>query len=163
MDGTLSSIPFQISKLFPQIRSTIPGIARRSSGRFQLRWAITFNPCVVGKIREYHYIHLVKSFVPMFSIHRSNRRFATNRWFSSRLRRTPSSTLSFPIVVHEGFSIFPMCSLSISLTESSLVSFGGFDENPIKGLTCVLSVEYVLNAKLSSEQVWWSKDGNIYR
>jgi hypothetical protein len=52
---------------------------------------------------------------------------------------------------------FPCAPLSISLTESSLMSFGGLDENPIKGLTCVLSVEYVLNAKLigfnTSEQV----------
>ena len=41
--------------------------------------------------------------------------------------------------------------------ESSLVVFGGLDDNPIKGLTSVLSVEQVLNAKLSrfntSEQV----------
>jgi hypothetical protein len=43
------------------------------------------------------------------------------------------------------------------LTESSLVGFGGLDDNPIKGLTGVLSVEQVLNAKLigfnTSEQV----------
>ena len=31
--------------------------------------------------------------------------------------------------------------------ESSLVGFGGLDDNPIKGLTSVLSVEQVLNAK----------------
>jgi hypothetical protein len=41
--------------------------------------------------------------------------------------------------------------------ESSLVGFGGLDDNPIKGLTSVLSVEHVLNAKLTgfntSEQV----------
>jgi hypothetical protein len=41
--------------------------------------------------------------------------------------------------------------------ESSLVGFGGLDDNPIKGLTGVLSVELVLNAKLTgfniSEQV----------
>jgi hypothetical protein len=41
--------------------------------------------------------------------------------------------------------------------ESSLMVFGGLDDNPIKGLTCVLSVEHVLNAKLTwfntSEQV----------
>ena len=41
--------------------------------------------------------------------------------------------------------------------ESSLVGFGGLDDNPIKGLTSVLSVEQVLNAKLTgfntSEQV----------
>jgi hypothetical protein len=33
--------------------------------------------------------------------------------------------------------------------ESSLVGFGGLDDNPIKGLTSVLSVEQVLNAKLT--------------
>jgi hypothetical protein len=41
--------------------------------------------------------------------------------------------------------------------ESSLVGFGGLDDNPIIGLTSVLSVEQVLNAKLTgfktSEQV----------
>jgi hypothetical protein len=29
------------------------------------------------------------------------------------------------------------------------MGFGGFDDNPIKGLTSVLSVEQVLNAKLT--------------
>jgi hypothetical protein len=33
--------------------------------------------------------------------------------------------------------------------ENSLVGFGGLDDNPIKGLTGVLSVEQVLNAKLT--------------
>ena len=33
--------------------------------------------------------------------------------------------------------------------ESSLVGFGGLDVNPIKGLTGVLSVEQLLNAKLT--------------
>ena len=41
--------------------------------------------------------------------------------------------------------------------ESSLVGFGGLDDNPIKGLTSVLSVEQVLYVKLiwfnTSEQV----------
>jgi hypothetical protein len=41
--------------------------------------------------------------------------------------------------------------------ESSLLGFGGLDDNPIKGLTSVISVEQVLNAKLTgfntSEQV----------
>jgi hypothetical protein len=40
--------------------------------------------------------------------------------------------------------------------------FWCLDDNPINGLTSVLSVEHVLNAKLTgfntSEQVWWSKD-----
>ena len=55
----------------------------------------------------------------------------------------------------------------LATSESSRVSFGGLDDNPIKGLTSVLSVEQVLNAKLSrfntSEQVCWSKEWNIYR
>jgi hypothetical protein len=34
-----------------------------------------------------------------------------------------------------------------SLLESSLVAFGGLDDNLIKGPTSVLSVEHVLNAK----------------
>jgi hypothetical protein len=33
-------------------------------------------------------------------------------------------------------------------TGSSLVGFGGLDDNPIKGLTGVLSVEHVPNVKL---------------
>jgi hypothetical protein len=32
--------------------------------------------------------------------------------------------------------------------ESSLMGFGGLDDNPIKGLTGVLSVEQVLDANL---------------
>jgi hypothetical protein len=43
------------------------------------------------------------------------------------------------------------------LVESSLVGFGGLDDNLIKGQTCVLSVEQMLHAKLTgfniSEQV----------
>jgi hypothetical protein len=84
--------PFQILKLFPQIRSTIPGIARWSLEWFQIRWPITFNLCVIGGIREYRCVRLIENFVPVLSI----RRFAANRQFSSRLQRTPSSLLSFP-------------------------------------------------------------------
>jgi hypothetical protein len=43
------------------------------------------------------------------------------------------------------------------LVENSLVGFGGLDDNLIKGLTCVLSVEQMLNAQFTgfniSEQV----------
>jgi hypothetical protein len=51
-----------------------------------------------------------------------------------------------------------ICLPRIRSTGSSLVGFGGLDDNPIKGLiTSVLSVEHVLNAKLTgfntSEQV----------
>jgi hypothetical protein len=35
----------------------------------------------------------------------------------------------------------------VSVTKSSLVGFGGLDDNPIKGLTSVLSVEHVMCAK----------------
>jgi hypothetical protein len=49
-----------------------------------------------------------------------------------------------------GFVVLP-------LPESSLAGFGGLDDNPTKGLTSVLSVEQVLNGKLTgfntSEQV----------
>jgi hypothetical protein len=49
-----------------------------------------------------------------------------------------------------------MC-ISMGKLESSLVGFCGLDDNPIKGLTGVLSVEQVLSAKLLgfnlSEQV----------
>jgi hypothetical protein len=42
-------------------------------------------------------------------------------------------------------------------SESSLVDFGGLDDNPIKGLTSMLSVEQMLNARLigfnASEQM----------
>ena len=41
------------------------------------------------------------------------------------------------------------CFECIKCSESSLVGFGGLDDNPIKGLTSVLSVEQVLNAKLT--------------
>jgi hypothetical protein len=45
--------------------------------------------------------------------------------------------------------------------------FWCLDDNPFKRLTSVLSVEQVINAKLTgfntSEQVWWSKDWIIYR
>jgi hypothetical protein len=37
MSGFISSSPFQNTKRFLQIQSLAPGIARRSSGRFQLR------------------------------------------------------------------------------------------------------------------------------
>jgi hypothetical protein len=61
--GILSSSPFQNSKTHPQIRSETPGIARRSLERFQLRRAITFDPCIVSGIRGYRCIRLIESFV----------------------------------------------------------------------------------------------------
>jgi hypothetical protein len=43
--------------------------------------------------------------------------------------------------------------------ENSLVGFGGLDDNPIKGLTSVLSVEQVLNAKLTGFNMSEQCDG----
>jgi hypothetical protein len=62
--------------------------------------------------------------------------------------------------IRKGLTLLPFHSFNpgpVVLTESSLLGFGGLDDNPIKGLTSVLSVEQVLNAKLigfnTSEQV----------
>jgi hypothetical protein len=59
-------------------------------------------------------------------------------------------------------SLYISYNATYTTVESSLVGFGGLDDNPIKRLTSVLSVEQVLNAKLTgfntSEQVRWSKD-----
>jgi hypothetical protein len=84
MAGIFSSSPFQISKRFLQVRSTTQGIARRSSGRFQLRQAITFNPCDVGEIRGYHYVCLVESFILVLLVHQFDHWFEVNRKFYSR-------------------------------------------------------------------------------
>jgi hypothetical protein len=90
MDGTLSPSPFQVSKP--------PGIARQSSGWFQLRRqlqrVITFNPCVVSEIREYRCVCLVEGFVPVLLIHLSDLWSTVNRQISHRLRRGPSSPVS---------------------------------------------------------------------
>jgi hypothetical protein len=68
---------------FPRFDPQFPKIARRSSGRYQLRRqlrrAITFNRCVVGKIREHRCICLVESFVLVLSIRRSDLQFTVNR------------------------------------------------------------------------------------
>ena len=74
VSGFISSSPFQNTKPFLQIRSLAPGIARRSSGRFQLRRqlrrAITPNPCIVCGIRGYRCVRLVEGFVAARSVHR---------------------------------------------------------------------------------------------
>jgi hypothetical protein len=116
MAGTLSSNPFQILKTLPQIRSTIPGIVRGSSRRLQLRRAITFNTCVVGEIREYHYVCLVESFVSVLSIRRSDHRFAAIQKFSSRLHRTPSSPVSLPPFLYMEFLHFSPYAQPLSLS-----------------------------------------------
>ena len=95
MSGFILSSPFQNTKRFPQIQSLAPGIARRSSGRFQLRRqlrrAITPNPCIVCEIRGYHCVRLVEGFVAARSVHRLDPRISGKRRISPRLRRGSSS------------------------------------------------------------------------
>jgi hypothetical protein len=83
----LLSIPFWNSKPHPQSRSKNPEIARRSSGWFQLRRAITFDPCVVDGIWGYRCVRIIEGFVPVPSIRRFDWRFVPQLVFSSRLRR----------------------------------------------------------------------------
>jgi hypothetical protein len=40
-----------------------------------------------------------------------------------------------------------ICYANLQL-KSSLVGFGGLDDNPIKGLTCMISVGHVVSVKL---------------
>jgi hypothetical protein len=72
MSGFISSSPFQNTKHFLQFQSLAPGIARRSSGRFQLRRqlrrAITPKLCIVCRIREYCCVRLVEGFVGARSV-----------------------------------------------------------------------------------------------
>ena len=95
MSDFISSSPFQNTKRFFQIQSLAPGIARRSSGRFQLRRqlrrAITPNPCIVCGIRGYRCVRLVEGFVAARSVHRLDPRISGNRRISPRLRRGSSS------------------------------------------------------------------------
>jgi hypothetical protein len=95
MSGFISSSPFQNTERFLQIQSLAPSIARRSSGRFQLRRqlrrAITPNPCIVCGIRGYRCVRLVEGFVAARSVRRLDPRICDNRRISSRLRRGSSS------------------------------------------------------------------------
>jgi hypothetical protein len=95
MSGFISSSLFQNTERFLQIQSLAPGIARRSSGRFQLRRqlrrAITPNPCIVCGIRGYRCVRLVEGFVAACSVRRLDPRICDNRRISSRLRRGSSS------------------------------------------------------------------------
>jgi hypothetical protein len=54
----------------------------------------------------------------------------------------------------------------MGISESSLVGFGGLDDNPIKGLIGVFSVGQVLCVKLikfnTSVQEWWFKGWTDY-
>ena len=83
MSDFISSSPFQNTKRFLQIQSLAPGIARRSSGRFQLRRqlrrAITPNSCIVCRIRGYRCVRLVKGFVGTRSVRRLDPRISGNR------------------------------------------------------------------------------------
>jgi hypothetical protein len=95
MSVFISSSPFQNTKRFPQIQSLAPGIARRSSGRFQLRRqlrrAITPNPCIVCRIRGYRCVRLVEGFVVARSVRRLDPRISGNRRIWLRLQRGSSS------------------------------------------------------------------------
>jgi hypothetical protein len=103
MSGFISSSPLQNTKRFLQIQSLAPGIARRSSGRFQLRRqlrrAITPNPCIVCGIRGYCCVRLIEGFVAVLSVRRLDPRISGNRRISSRLRRVSSSPVRTSIVV----------------------------------------------------------------
>jgi hypothetical protein len=98
MSNFISSSPFQNTKRFLQIRSLAPGIARRSSGRFQLRRqlrrAITLNPCIVCRIQGYHCVRLIEGFVAARSVRRLDARIYSNRRIWLRLRRVSSSPVS---------------------------------------------------------------------
>jgi hypothetical protein len=87
MSDFISSSPFHNTKRLIQIRSLAPGIARRSSKRFQLRRAITPNPRIVCRIRGYRFVRLVEGFVGARSVRRSDPRISGNRRFSSALAR----------------------------------------------------------------------------
>jgi hypothetical protein len=91
MSGFISSSPFQNTKQFLQIQYLALGIARGSSGRFQLRRAITLSPSIVCRIRGYRCVRLVEGFVTACSVHRLDPQISSNRQIYSRLRRESSS------------------------------------------------------------------------
>jgi hypothetical protein len=122
MSRFISSSPFQNTKQFLQIQSLAPGIARRSSERFQLRRAINPNPCIVCQIRGYRCVRLVECFVGACSVHRLDPRISGNRRISSRLHRGSSSPVRTSIVVHRVSSCSSFshpCSASLPLPSPS--------------------------------------------
>jgi hypothetical protein len=126
MTGFISSSLFQNTKRFPQIQSLAPGIARRSSGWFQLRRrlrrAITPNPCFVCQIRGYRCVHLVEGFVAACSVRWLDPRIAGNRRISSWLRQGSSSPVRTSIVVARvsSCSLFShLCKVSLTLPSPS--------------------------------------------
>jgi hypothetical protein len=121
MSGFISSSQFPNTKRFLQIQSLAPGIARRSSGRFQLRRqlrrAITPNLCIVCGIRGYRCVRLVEGFVAARSIRRLDPRISGNRRISSRLRRGSSSPVRTSIVIPRVYSCSSFsCPCRASLT-----------------------------------------------
>jgi hypothetical protein len=113
-------------KLFLQIQSLAPGIAHRSSVRFQLRRqlrrAITPNPCIVCRIQGYRYVRLVEGFVAACSVHRLDPWISGNRQISSRLRRGSSSPVRTSIVVprvSSCSSFYRPCRASLTLPSPS--------------------------------------------
>jgi hypothetical protein len=122
MSGFISPSPFQNTKRFLQIQSLAPGIARRSSRRFQLRRqlrrAITPNPCIVCGIRGYRCVRLVEGFVAARSVRRLDPQISGNRWISSRLRRGSSFPVRISIVVPSVslFLRFPVCAEPLPLS-----------------------------------------------
>jgi hypothetical protein len=122
MSGFISSSPFQNTKQFLQIRSLAPGIARRSSERFQLRQAITPNPRIVYRIRGYRCVRLVEGFIGAHSVRRLDPRISGNLWISSQLRRGSSSPVRTSIVVPRVSSCFSFsrpCRASLTLPSPS--------------------------------------------
>jgi hypothetical protein len=110
MSGFISSSPFQNTKQFLQIRSLAPGIARRSSEWFQLRRAITPNPCIICGIRGYRCVRLVEGFIGTRSVRRLDPRISGNRWIplssDEGLLLRWASSMDFNLVLHF-FSLLP--------------------------------------------------------
>jgi hypothetical protein len=132
MIGFFSPIPFQTIKQFPETHSSSPGIARWSLRRLELQRAITFNLCVVGKIRGYRCVCLVEGFVVVLSICQSDLRNFVNRWILSWLRQGSSSPVSFSIVVQKSSLFCSSCAQPLlpHLTRWSLQYSGHQCNNP---------------------------------
>jgi hypothetical protein len=133
MSDFISSSPFQNTKRFLQIRSLAPGIARRSSERFQLRRAITPNPCIVCRIRGYRCVRIVEGFIGTHSVRRLDPRIFGNRWIFSRLRRgSSSSSVSLLHGFQSSSSFFsPPCATPLSPPAP-----GGTTPHPCACLPC---------------------------
>jgi hypothetical protein len=99
MFGFISSSPFQNTKRFLQIQSLAPGIARRSSGRFQLRRQLRRQSVHRLRNPRVPLRRLVEGFVAARSVRRLDTRISGNRRISSRLQRGSSSPVSSSILV----------------------------------------------------------------